>query len=190
MAATATTTKPADAPELDVRGALTKLAIPRTPWFAVLDAAVDPNAPYQAAEFGLRRQSLYEGSLGKRVEHVAPHLISFDPQNPFAEWLFKWWRRPHGILLQSSAAFEDVRRHFRRFLLVRNDAGKKFRLRFYDPRVLRPFLTACNPDELSKFFGPVSAYYAAGRRGRSVWAFRWDGRQMESTELPVAWRPL
>ena len=40
-----------------------------------------------------------------------------------------------------------MRRHFRRFLTVETEAGEALSFRFYDPRVLRPFLASATEDE-------------------------------------------
>ena len=48
-----------------------------------------------------------------------------------------------------------MRRHLRRFLLVKNEAGARCRFRFYDQRVLRAFLPSCTPEETVHFFGPL-----------------------------------
>jgi len=121
--------------------------------------------------------------LGWRVAHVAPHLTSFDPGNEFAGWLFDHWGGNHGILLQSRADFSDVRRHFRKFLMVKDQAGKRYRFRFYDPRVLRSFLPACTPEELEAFFGPVLCYYTSDRGGGAVLAFGRRARGLTVHEL-------
>lgn len=156
------------------------------PWFAVIDAAQDDSAPGKARASGLRTQSLYAGELGARVEHVAPHLSTFALDGAFAGWLSERWGGNHGILLQSSASFEDLRRHLRKFLLVKDEGGTKYRFRFYDPRALRSFLPACSFEEAKEFFGPVIAYYAAGRSGESVLAFGWRPRGLTVREYPVS----
>jgi hypothetical protein len=152
-------------------------AVSATPWFAIIDAA-------RAASAGLRTESLYAGELGTMVVDVAPHLVSFDFNSAFAQWLFDRWGGHHGILLQAKAPFDELRKHFRHYLLVKDEAGKKYRFRFYDPRVLRAFLPACSFEEAKGFFGPVDCYYAATREGQSVHAFGWGPRGLTTRELP------
>jgi hypothetical protein len=158
-------------PAQALRTALLRQAKPGGAWYAVLDAAQDAESPQRARDTGLRTQSLYAGELGARVDHVAPHLATFDPQGAFADWLFEHWSGNHGILLQSQADCPELRRHFRNFLLVRDQAGRRYRFRFYDPRILRAFLPACTPAEAKEFFGPVTSFYAADRFARSVMVF-------------------
>ncbi len=90
-----------------------------------------------------------------------------------------------GIVLQSNASFGDVRKHLRGFLLVKNEAGKKYRFRFYDPRVLRSFLPNCTNAEVAEFFGPVLRYFAEGARGDQLLEFGASPRGLTVKEHPV-----
>lgn len=169
----------------NLRTKLQRCAVPATPWFAFVDAAQDDSIPGRARDAGLSVQSLYSGERGAKLEHVAPHLTTFDPGGEFAAWLFDHWEGNHGILLQSSASFETLRKHLKRFLMVKTEGGKKYRLRYYDPRVLRAFVPACTSTELKEFFGPVACYYAAGRGGKSVWAYAWSLKGLTAREYPI-----
>jgi hypothetical protein len=155
----------------DIRSLLAQHGVKGLPWYAVIDAAQDSTTPQRAREANLRVQSLYEGKLGARLDDVAPHLTTFEPDGEFAGWLCDNWGGNHGIVFQSKATFEDLRKHFRRFLMVQDGTGKRFRFRFYDPRVLRAFLPVCTRGELAQFFGPVECFYTATRPGTGVLAF-------------------
>ncbi len=168
-----------------VRDVLQRHGLPSLPWYAVLDAAIDATAPRLAADAGLRTQSLYAGELGAMLDHVAPHLSTFNLASPFAEWLLERWGGNHGILLQAPGNFDEVRRHLRTLLMVKDEAGKKFRLRFYDPRVLRGFLPACTPEEQVTVMGPIPAWYASSRYADAVWSFVMTPRGMTAKELPL-----
>ena len=54
---------------------------------------------------------------------------------------------------------EDLRRHFRQFLKIKDTKGNQLYFRYYDPRVLAAFLPNCKPEELGEFFGPVTAFW-------------------------------
>lgn len=128
-------------------------------WYAVLDAAQDRYGPDRAEEAGLRVESLYAGEIGSLAAAAAPHLAAFELDTPFADWFVRSWGSHVGILLHSPADFAALRAHLRRFLTVRDESGKKYRFRFYDPRILRAFLPVCAPDELREFFGPIDRFY-------------------------------
>lgn len=159
-------------------------------WYALIDAAMDETAPRRAEECGLPARSLYTGPLGKLAAPAAPFLIDFSLDSSFADWLFEHWAGNHGILLQAGKSFDDLWKHFRRFLLVKDEAGKKYRFRFYDPRVLRAFLPSCSPEETEEFFGPVVCYYAPDRSGESLLAFRRTDKGYSVRTQPVVLPPV
>jgi hypothetical protein len=68
--------------------------------------------------------------------------------------------KPWGVFARSTVSSAQIVRHLKRFNLVRlpeDDAPMLFR--FYDPRVLVPFLGHSSPTELREFFGPVECWY-------------------------------
>jgi hypothetical protein len=160
------------------------LSVP-SPWYVVIDAAQDAELPAQAVKMGLRTRSLYAGRLGALLDHVAPHLAALELSSAFATHLLERWELPCGILLQSRAPFEELRKHLRQFLMVRDEGGTRYRFRFYDPRVLRAFLPACTADEAREFFGPVERLYCASRDGSSVLAFSLRETGVRVTRLTV-----
>lgn len=169
----------------DVRIQLLRSAVTGARWYLVLDAAQDDSAPTRAVQARLPTQSLYAGEFGAQLDHVAPYLVSFELRDVFAEWFFSRWGGNLGIVLQSKAPFDEVRKHLRRYLLVKNESGKKYRFRFYDPRALRTFLPTCTATEVAEFFGPVVRYYAEGKGGEQVLEFGMGPRGMIIRHHPV-----
>ena len=55
-----------------------------------------------------------------------------------------------------------LRDHFREFHTVELPDQRTVLFRYYDPRVLRSFLPACNAAELASFFGPVQSFIVEG----------------------------
>lgn len=47
--------------------------------------------------------------------------------------------------------------------MVYDAKGTPSYFRYYDPRVLRVYLPACNESELQTVFGPVEGYYVEGK---------------------------
>lgn len=174
---------------VDLKSALKTLGAAGVPWYLVLDAAQEPPVLPAAGEAGLATTCLYTGDFGRRLDNVAPHLAAFDPDSAFTEWLHRHWQYAHGILLQSSAPFEEVRRHLKSFLMAKNPEGRTVRFRYYDPRVLRAFLPVCTATELGTFFGPIAAFYAAGRPGPTISAYSLGRRQLQARSLSLVPRP-
>ena len=126
--------------------------------FAVLDACDASAVPEMARELGERRAvSLYRGTADEMYWAIAPYLFAVDTR--ILAWIKETlWDEPWGIFVIADEKLETLRRHFRRFLVVRAPNGEQWYFRYYDPRVLRTFLNACSADELDEIFGPVQAF--------------------------------
>jgi hypothetical protein len=86
------------------------------------------------------------------------------------------WGESWGIYVVSGAQLSDLQRHFRRFLRVQDESGKTLIFRYYDPRVLRPYLPTCTPAELQTVFGPVTRFVLEGRTPNVLLDYRRDDR--------------
>ncbi len=129
------------------------------PLFAVLDASMDPRILVLLRESVEECRSLYEGPQGDVLEDVAPYLVSLPKGSRLLEALvYEGWGRNWGVFLTSLRPFHEVRRHFRKFLMVQDDVGRELYFRFYDPRVLRVFLPTCTPQQAEAFFEGISVY--------------------------------
>lgn len=65
------------------------------------------------------------------------------------------WHEELGIFIHSRYDFDTVLHHLRHFPVMKDENGKWFFFRFYDPKVLRNYLDviATSPEKLNKFFG-------------------------------------
>lgn len=129
------------------------------PLYALLDAAAEPSVLKVLVESKEEYQSLYEGPSGAQLTHFAPYLVKLPPESKLLETLMnEGWGKSWGVYLTCDQPPEEVRRHFRHFLMVKMPDGKQAYFRFYDPRVLRVFLSTCSPEETTQFFGPIQDY--------------------------------
>src|SRR5258708_30289609 len=129
------------------------------PLFALLDAARDPMILKLLLESKEEYQSLYQGAQGEKLVNFAPYLVRLPRQSPLLDKLATdGWGKSWGIFLACDKSLQEVRTHFRHFLMVKTEAGKDLYFRFYDPRVLRVFLPSCTSDEIKRFFGPVKYF--------------------------------
>lgn len=128
--------------------------------FAILDACDAPAVPPKVESLGdARGVSLYKGTAEERYADLAPYLVAVD--DDVLDWILTTlWSEPWGVFAQSAASLEDLRTHFRKFLIARGPNGEEWYFRFYDPRVLAKYLPTCTEPELREFFGPVTAYGA------------------------------
>lgn len=150
------------------REILARNAVSASAWYGLLDAARTPELPGEAVTAGMKIRSLYAGEMGEALSDVAPYLVELPLKSSYFEKLADNWPDYHFVLFQSQATFDGLHKHLRTLLLVKDERGKLLRFRFYDARVLRPFLPACTPAELGVFFGPIARFYMLSADGNSV----------------------
>jgi hypothetical protein len=127
--------------------------------YALLDAARDPEVVKLLRESQAEYQSLYDGDKAKEMDDFAPYLVRLPGDSPLLPTLVEnGWGKSWGVYLVCGLPFKEVRRHFRKFLTVKDESGKEFYFRFYDPRVLRIFLPTCTAEETKEFFGPIGQF--------------------------------
>ena len=127
--------------------------------FILLDAARMNEAMEKAKELNPSHESLYKANEDELLQSVAPYLFRFQNQGEFNNYFLEnGWGDSWGIVLSSKASFEELHKHFRRFLMVKTEDGVELYFRFYDPRVLRIFLPTCDIKQLEEFFGPVQFF--------------------------------
>ena len=121
----------------------------------------------------------------RRLELAAPHMVELLPGHGFTDRLLdEGWGRSWGVFVTIPDP-TILRRHLRRFLKVRDEAGRSLLFRFYDPRVLRVFLPTCRPDELAQLYGPITSYVAEGEKGATLLEFRYDGARLLTRTVAV-----
>jgi len=140
--------------------------------YALLDAAQDDRVLELLRESKEQYQSLYEGQQGEELANFAPYLVELPKDSSLLSALIEeGWGKSWGIYLTGREPFPEIRKHFRRFLLVRNPEGQESYFRFYDPRVLGIFLLAFNAEESTQFFGSVSSFCMEGEQPSTLLQF-------------------
>jgi hypothetical protein len=126
--------------------------------YAVLDACDAPAIQAKVTELGTTQAlCLYRGEVAPDILEVAPYLVKVD--RVLLHWLVETvWSEPWGIFVVAKLEPEAVRKHLRKFLMVKDEAGEAMYFRYYDPRVLPTFLESCNRQELDSFFGGMAAF--------------------------------
>lgn len=124
----------------------------RAPLYAVVDGARDRRILEVAQQHVEPHVSLYDGREGETFEGMAPFVIG--PMRSDSGLLDHLVREGFGnrwgIYCLSRRKLADVRRHFRRFLMVEIEpTGEQAYFRFYDPGVFRVFWPTCNAAQRS-----------------------------------------
>jgi len=160
--------RPPEVPEpeslhLDRQRALAHLQQEPGPLWALLDAAKDERIRVLLRESVEEYRSLYEGPQGEVLEQVAPYLVALPKGSGLLERLvLEGWGKSWGVFLSAEVRLDELRRHFRHFLRVQDPKGRELYFRFYDPRVLEPFLATCTIEDTHRFFGPIHDFYLEG----------------------------
>lgn len=145
-------------PSARVQALKAQLFVQRATVFAILDGAIISDLPATLSSFGVDSACLYRGALDPDMAQVAPYLVALERDAPFTDWvLAHGWGMNWGVFGVSRAGISDLKRHFRRFVMIQY-ADRSAYFRYYDPRVLRNYLPGCTSEELCTFFGPVGFF--------------------------------
>ena len=167
------------------------------PLFAILDAARDRYALALLLQSQAQYQSLYEGTKGLSLSDVAPYLVQLPKDSALLRILVReGWGLSWGVYLKCAAEFQEVRRHLRHFLEVRQPNGEQVYFRFYDPRVLRMYLPTLGPNEAGPFLGPIHCYLMEDQEPNTLLQFVSTGQgvakasiQLSAAQQPAQSRP-
>jgi hypothetical protein len=154
--------------------------------YALLDAARSELIFRKLGESDIEVECLYRGEKARELADVAPYLVHLQRENPFTRWVLEnGWGKSWGIFLGSSASLNELRRHFRTFLMVYDEEGTPLYFRYYDPRVLRVYLPTCNAEELKTVFGPVEQYLLEDEDPSTALRFRDSSGVLIQEKLPL-----
>jgi hypothetical protein len=153
--------------------------------YILFDAARAEMELYSAIELNSNYQSLYKGSAEEELAGIAPYIFTIKENTTFSDWYFAYgWNNSWGTLLFANAAFDDVYRHFRRFLMVKTEDGQQLYFRFYDPRVLRIFLPTADSSQLKEIFGPVRHFITESENPNEALQFWLENGILKTKTIP------
>jgi hypothetical protein len=154
--------------------------------YAILDGAAVPDLLNELYRMDPAYECLYRGELEPDLAWVAPYLVHLEPDAPFTRFVLEQgWGGSWGIFATSNARFDEVRRHFRRFLMVHTSEGKPLYFRYYDPRVLREFLPIADAEQIKTMFDLLKAYFAEGPEGAVLLRFEAQDGAVGMRELDL-----
>lgn len=135
--------------------------------FGVLDAARDPRIVPLLRGAVDEHRCLYEGVSRETLADVAPYLVRFGAGSALlGDVLQEGFGRSWGVFLTSALGIRDVAAGLRGLVWVDTDASPGRALfRFYDPRVLRDVLPACDAGQLREIFRAAEAFLIEDRNG-------------------------
>lgn len=122
--------------------------------FALLDAAKVPALPELLEASELEHRCLFKGDAFDALKDTAPWLVRLDRKNAFTRNLFTrsdapWhlWDQQPGLYIRSSASFDQLWHHFRKFTRIQDEAGKWFYFRFWESHCLTSYIRFAQDSE-------------------------------------------
>lgn len=112
--------------------------------YAVLDGASILNLVQILEQSQAEFECLYRGELDPELQQVAPYLVALPKNSALAHWVLDGIGHHWGIFAVSTADMRGMRKHFRTFLMIYDSCNQPVYFRYYDPRILRAFLSVCN----------------------------------------------
>ena len=168
----------------EIRSRLVKTLWPdngstRASVWTILDAARDSRIFSAVDRSYLEKCCLYAGDLPWQLQMASPYLVELRPDDRLTDMVIDHgWGRAWGIYFRSETGMNNLRRHFRGFLRVRDRQGRRLIFRYYDPRVMRIYLPTCTPEELRTVFGPVREFLVESEDASAVIQYGFDGKQL------------
>lgn len=146
--------------------------------YALLDGAKINHLPQMLAGSLLDHDSLFQGKAQQELAEVAPYLVRLERESPFTRRLFTTpgalgglWGRDGGVLLLSAAPLADIRRQLRKYTRIRDEGGKWFYYRFWEPRVFRASAVQYDVATFRDFLGPIEAVLCPDRSDDAMLLF-------------------
>lgn len=147
--------------------------------FAVIDACQMPPVLKKAENYP--SICLHGGPKDKGRHMSAPWLFHADAS--LVDWVREdLFAEPWGFFLESKANLTELHGHFQRFEHIAGLDKIKYLFRYYDPRILSPFLLSSTAPELRSFFGPIRQI-TAGTQQLSLVHYTYHSR-IENEKYP------
>lgn len=143
--------------------------------YAILDGARDQEIERIVRLGSLKSACLYEGQLTYKMSQAAPYLVRLEKDHPqTVEIIRKGWGNSWGIfaITYQGATHINIRHNCRKIARVKGPNGKNLVFRYYDPRVLRTYITQCDINDAEKVFGPISEFIVEGEQTNTMHRFR------------------
>lgn len=147
--------------------------------YALMDGALDSTIVPTIEHSGCPAACLYGEAWQAPLRDVAPFVVELAPQAKFSSELLGWdWYANWGVFVQAPARLDAVATAMQALSVAEMPDGQEVFFRFYDPRVLRPFLAAAPSCDLSAVFAQVQRIVAPmvddGLKGEGAVVYTWQ----------------
>lgn len=108
--------------------------------YTLVDGAHEPFIHRRILLSGGTYRCLYRGNLSSSHQEMAPYLVLLDSARTTTQWILEEGVPNHWVsFFASTHDIDFLQNHFRKFLTVQREDGRKLYFRFYDPRVIPLF---------------------------------------------------
>ncbi len=161
--------------------------------FAVVDAARNRELIRVARDrLGLQTQCLFDGESAKIMEGVAPYVVSLDRKRALdrdsREFIDMYAERlgsSAAVMLFADVEADKVAVHLKKVFRAADETGRKYYFRFYDPRVLRPFIEVCEAGDATQFFGPIRRWIVESESPGKMWLYSSSASGVSADEVEI-----
>lgn len=160
--------------------------------YALLDAARRERVFELLVRHDPDYHCLFSGKLPRVLAKAAPYIVELDPEQEFTDAILEeGWGDAWGVFLTSDADLAELRKHFRRFLRVKDARTRRSMFfRYYDPRVLRIYLPTCTGEELSYVLDPVRTCLVESETGSQALLYALEHPVLHGEEVRLAVRTI
>ncbi|MDR2990722.1 MAG: DUF4123 domain-containing protein [Burkholderiaceae bacterium] len=139
---------------------------------AIVDASQDDRIYPLLQEMGWQHTCLYASPASAKLACYAPYYVPLRDAQAVQTLEREGGASNWAIYLTHTGSSGTVIRHLKKFLFVRNAQQRRVYFRFYDPRVLRWYLSSCSHEQLDQFFGSsIQSFYANAPNAQQMWEY-------------------
>ena len=167
--------------------------------YAIINAEVSVWFPQRFELDDIQSACLFKGEEGERRKKTAPYLLHLPENHPFVEELcsespkgkesedgFQQWNKSFGFFFRSTATFDELLHHFRKFIYMPTYDGRLLYFRFYDPTVLEDYFDRLMyyPKKIATFWGGglINAFIMPKGKNVICYTSNIDFSQIESSK--------
>ncbi len=143
--------------------------------YAIVDSARNDEVFRYFLTDNIKYKSLYDGKMDIKFFGVSGFLVECKKDSKLFSWLTaEVWGTSCAVFLISKSSFDEVLKHFQKFIRVYLEDDDVVYFRFYDPRVLRVYLPTCNSKEIKTFFGEIQSFFVESNDSNQLFEFLID----------------
>lgn len=148
--------------------------------YAVVEAARVRHLPEILTSSDLTYRCIFKGEAFDSFKEVAPWLVQLREDDSFTRNLFTrssahWhrWDDEPAVYIRSRASIDQLWQHLRKFTRIRDEHGRWFYFRFWEPKWAEALLATMEPADQARFMAMIDAFIVPQKdSGTAIISFR------------------